>query len=138
VNDDDPLNPSHYAELRARWMAEMDRTYNTLARNRAAEDRLYSELFNQETVCIDQPHGWIQWKGTDVCVDLRCACGIASGNDPIGHYDGYDMYAVQCTTCGRVYRVMQNIGLVEATTDEQRQYLLDQWRPKEFDQDDDD
>lgn len=99
---------------------------------------LYAELFNQEAVPNDQPHGWIQWKGTDVCVDLRCVCGIQGGNDPIGHYDGYGMYAVQCNACGRVYRVMQNIGLVEAVTDEQREYLLDGWDPKGFDQTDDD
>jgi len=21
------------------------------------------------------PHAWIQWKGTDVCMDVRCSCG---------------------------------------------------------------
>jgi len=22
-----------------------------------------------------RPHGWVQWKGTDVCMDVHCACG---------------------------------------------------------------
>lgn len=91
----------------------------------------YRDLFNREAVPDDQPHGWIQWKGTDVCVDLRCVC--REDDDEFGHYDGYGMYAIQCAKCGRVYRVMQNIGLVEATTDEQRQFLLDGWSPKQFD-----
>ncbi len=34
--------------------------------------------------------GWIQWKGTDVCIDLHCVCG----NN--GHVDGDFMYEVQC------------------------------------------
>jgi len=57
-------------------------------------------------------HGWIQWKGTDVCVDLHCACGSH------GHFDGYGMYAVKCVDCGRKYRVGQNIALIELTTPE--------------------
>lgn len=24
----------------------------------------------------DQPHGWIQWKGTNVCLDYHCVCGF--------------------------------------------------------------
>ena len=97
-------------------------------------DDPYGQLFGQEAQSSDEPHGWIQWKGTDVCIDLHCACGgfdDESGN-PVGHYDGYQMYAVECRFCGRIYRVMQNVGLVEATTDEQKQYLRDHFPPKLF------
>lgn len=24
------------------------------------------------------PNGWIQWKGTDVCMDVYCSCGYHS------------------------------------------------------------
>lgn len=34
------------------------------------------------------PHGWIQWKGTDVCMDFHCECGEAN------HYDGYFAYQI--------------------------------------------
>jgi hypothetical protein len=27
------------------------------------------------------PHGWIQWKGTNVCMDVYCACGHHSHID---------------------------------------------------------
>lgn len=64
----------------------------------------------------DEPYGWIQWKGTNVCIDLHCVCG-GDGN-PIGHYDGDFMYSVQCVQCGRKYAVGQNIKLIELNTPE--------------------
>jgi hypothetical protein len=53
------------------------------------------------------PSVWIQWKGTDVCMDFRCTC------DPefLGHFDGYGAYAIQCPRCGQVYEVGQTIRL---------------------------
>lgn len=65
----------------------------------------------KERQCVpdDVPHGWIQWKGTDACVDLHCACGAH------GHHDGYSMYHVACTDCGRKYVVGMNIDLIELT-----------------------
>lgn len=52
------------------------------------------------------PHGWIQWKGTDACFDVRCECG------ELGHIDGEFAYAIKCASCGRVYAVGQHIELV--------------------------
>lgn len=52
------------------------------------------------------PHGWIQWKGTDVCVDIHCACGEVS------HFDGPFMYFVCCPACGEVYEANGNIELI--------------------------
>ena len=40
---------------------------------------------------------FIQWKGTDLCVDLDCACGGG------GHYDGYGAYYLRCPDCEAVY-----------------------------------
>ena len=56
--------------------------------------------------------GWIQWKGTDVCVDLHCVCGQS------GHVDGDFMYRVECPKCHRRYLVGQNIKLIELTPEE--------------------
>jgi hypothetical protein len=33
-------------------------------------------------------HGWIQWKGTDVCMDIHCECGTLS------HIDGEFAYII--------------------------------------------
>lgn len=44
-----------------------------------------------------KPHGWIQWKGTDVCMDVHCECGYHS------HVDADFTYHVKCPSCGVVY-----------------------------------
>ncbi len=28
-----------------------------------------------------QSHGWLQWKGTDACMDIHCKCGTLSHID---------------------------------------------------------
>ena len=51
------------------------------------------------------PHGWIQWKGTGVCLDFYCKCGAH------GHLDAEFCYFVKCGKCGQVYEMS---GHVEA------------------------
>lgn len=55
----------------------------------------------------DGPHGWIQWKGTNVCMDVHCACG------ELAHVDAEFAYQVKCEVCGRVYFVNGNVELIE-------------------------
>lgn len=50
-----------------------------------------------------RPRGWIQWKGTDVCMDVHCSCGADL------HIDGYFAYFVGCPECRRVYRVENDV-----------------------------
>lgn len=40
---------------------------------------------------------FVQWKGTDVCMDIYCVCGVH------GHFDGYFAYALKCPKCGTVF-----------------------------------
>jgi len=54
-----------------------------------------------------KPHGWIQWKGTDVCMDIHCECGYLS------HVDGIFAYHVKCPECGRIYHCNGHIELIE-------------------------
>ena len=54
-----------------------------------------------------KPHGWIQWKGTDVCVDIYCKCGA------LCHFDGDFMYHIKCKHCGRIYECDGHIKLLE-------------------------
>jgi hypothetical protein len=58
------------------------------------------------------PFGWIQWKGTDVCVDIHCVCGEQS------HFDGEYMYFIKCPKCGRVYEANGHIQLLPLTKNE--------------------
>lgn len=39
----------------------------------------------------------IQWKGTDVCLDMYCDCGVDT------HFDGYFASALECGECGKKY-----------------------------------
>ena len=58
------------------------------------------------------PQAGIQWKGTDVCFDFYCICGVDS------HFDGYHAYYVRCGHCGRTFRMPLTVELVEATGSE--------------------
>jgi hypothetical protein len=55
----------------------------------------------------DIPHGWIQWKGTNVCMDVYCKCGSQF------HIDADFAYHVKCPHCGTVYSCNGHIELVE-------------------------
>jgi len=51
--------------------------------------------------------GLIQWKGTDVCMDIYCKCGQHS------HIDGFFASRVRCPACGTVYKCSNEIQLTE-------------------------
>jgi hypothetical protein len=42
---------------------------------------------------------FVQWKGTDLCMDAWCVCG----KHP--HFDGCFTYQVRCDGCGQVYEL---------------------------------
>jgi len=42
---------------------------------------------------------FIQWKGTNVCMDFRCPCGAH------GHLDDSFAYFVLCPSCDTVYEL---------------------------------
>lgn len=67
------------------------------------EDEVWKVQDTQE----GKPHGWIQWKGTDVCMDVYCKCGQHS------HLDDDFAYAVKCPACGTVYVCNAHIELIE-------------------------
>ncbi len=54
-----------------------------------------------------KPSNFIQWKGTDVCIDIWCACGHQY------HFDGLFMYAVKCSKCGRIYEMDTRVKMKE-------------------------
>ncbi len=53
----------------------------------------------------ENPHGWIQWKGTQVCMDVYCICGEHS------HIDADFIYHIKCVKCGQVYECDGHIVL---------------------------
>lgn len=64
------------------------------------------------------PHGGIQWKGTDVCIDLHCVCGSH------GHLDAEFLYHYECAKCHRKYALGMNVPLIELT-EEQAAFVPD-------------
>ena len=56
-----------------------------------------------------KPHGWIQFKGSDLCMDIHCKCG------EITHVDGEFIYFVECRKCSTVYELNGHIELIERT-----------------------
>jgi hypothetical protein len=76
--------------------------------------------FHETVYSRDNPegeaHGWIQWKGTDVCIDLHCVCGHH------GHFDGDFFYHFKCPQCGAKYTVGCNVKLIPLT-EEQAEYV---------------
>lgn len=46
-----------------------------------------------------RPFAYIQWKGTEVCLDFHCPCG------ELGHVDAGFAYYVRCTNCNQVFEM---------------------------------
>jgi hypothetical protein len=78
--------------------------------------------FHDQVYVQDNPqgeaHGWIQWKGTSVCMDMHCKCGYH------GHIDADFFYYYECPKCHKKYAVGQNVKLIELS-DEQTKYVTE-------------
>ncbi len=61
------------------------------------------ELYNLSSP--DAATAFIQWKGTDVCLDFGCVCGWT------GHLDAEFAYAVRCGGCGAVWQMPTTVAL---------------------------
>lgn len=69
----------------------------------------YSELHRPPS---SEAHGWLQWKGTDVCMDFHCKCGHQT------HLDCDFTYYIECGKCHRVYWPNAYVWMTELTADE--------------------
>lgn len=71
------------------------------------DDKEHSQYRWSRDPTPDHPHGWIQWKGTDVCMDLHCKCGWH------GHIDTDFFYYWKCSQCGTVYSCSGYVRMIE-------------------------
>jgi len=78
-------------------------------------NEFYKEMENKDAPS-ERPYGWIQWKGTDVCMDVHCVCGHH------GHVDKDFFYFYKCPKCGKKYAVGAVVKLIPLT-DEQASYV---------------
>lgn len=71
-----------------------------------------------------EPHAFIQWKGTDVCMDFHCDCGSHN------HFDGEFAYFVKCGSCGQEWEMPSNVfprkRLADDRTGEARLMVADE------------
>jgi hypothetical protein len=61
---------------------------------------------------LPRPSAFIQWKGTDVCMDVWCSCGRNF------HIDSDFAYAVQCRHCEKRFEMSAVIEMREIPQDE--------------------
>lgn len=54
---------------------------------------------------MEEQNNFIQWKGTDICMDFHCECGKHN------HYDGFFADHVKCAGCGQVYEMDTKIKM---------------------------
>jgi len=81
---------------------------------------VHDDLWKRQSVTYEgKPHGWIQWKGTSVCMDLHCECGAST------HFDCDFAYAVRCGSCRRTYYVNGHVEMVPMSKDEEAHWELD-------------
>lgn len=75
-----------------------------------------SALNREEAYTIFTQHnkfdGFIQWKGTYVCMDFHCECGHHN------HYDDYFCYVIKCSSCGNMYAPSCNVEMIRVIEDE--------------------
>ncbi len=75
---------------------------------------------------IAQPHAFVQWKGTDVCMDFWCECGAHC------HFDGDFAYTVRCPHCSTIWEMPWNIFPRKA---DERTYAYWRENPKMLERD---
>jgi hypothetical protein len=77
-------------------------------------DTLVTSILNRDKgrLTKGEPHGWIQWKGTDVCIDVHCSCGA------FAHFDGDFLYYYKCPNCKKKFAVGQTVIFYPLTDDE--------------------
>ena len=64
---------------------------------------------------------FIQWKGTDVCMDFHCKCGEHM------HFDCDFLYHVKCCNCGEVYKIGSRVSATPVTPEERARLEADNW-----------
>ncbi|MES2382335.1 MAG: hypothetical protein V4538_14915 [Bacteroidota bacterium] len=65
------------------------------------------EAWKLQETYAGKPHGWIQWKGTNVCMDFHCECGN------FAHIDADFAYFIKCHVCNRIYMCNGHIEMIE-------------------------
>lgn len=82
-----------------------DRSEEDVSVGKKAKD--LGEAFAIGETFRGKPNAFIQWKGTNVCMDIYCKCGTHS------HVDGHFAYVVQCPECKTQFATSCHVELIE-------------------------
>lgn len=74
--------------------------------------RQSSHIDIEEPLFDGKPHIWLQWKGTDVCCDIHCACGAHL------HFDGDFFYFFRCPHCDQHWEVGSHVAIYPVTKEQ--------------------
>lgn len=109
------------------WV-ELDETEQARERDRVAAFDRWLAAHDAEVragVVAEEPEQsrasvFIQYKGTDICLDFHCIC--ERDEDEGGHFDGYFAHTLKCGRCGRLYEMPHTLELklVETSDHEPR------------------
>lgn len=69
------------------------------------EHEYEAQQFKEPAAALGVARGWIQWQGTDVCMDVHCQCGHH------GHVHGDFVFYIKCPKCGQSYELGGNVKL---------------------------
>jgi hypothetical protein len=96
--------------------------------------QFYAQVYGRDFRPAEgESHGWVQWKGTNVCMDTHCTCGHH------GHVDAEFFYHYCCPACGRKFAVGQVVKLIEMSPEELASPMGDgPFVSDEIDEDEDD
>lgn len=53
---------------------------------------------------MSEPELYVQWKGTEVCLDFQCECSAEEDAYEF-HFDGFMFGHVKCPRCGTVWEI---------------------------------
>lgn len=81
------------------------------AAQEVVEGVVWDKPFPFTTPAGSEASMFIQWKGTEVCLDFYCECGTH------GHFDGDFAYSLRCPACEAVYELGTQV-IVKRTDDD--------------------
>jgi hypothetical protein len=73
----------------------------------ASEKATIYEYIQEQDPHHEGTKTFIQWKGTDVCMDFHCKCGLHM------HFDCEFLYFVRCSGCGTDYMMSSQVMAIE-------------------------
>lgn len=65
------------------------------------------EFIQKHEPKFEGPTTFIQWKGTDVCMDFHCTCGLHM------HFDCEFLYFVECGQCHKRFALGSRVAAIE-------------------------